>query len=256
MTTSPEIYRENGQPFLLEGNEIGVLLSHGYTGTTSGMKYLGEYLHQKEGWTVHAPRLKGHGDSPEAMAGTTATDWIRSLEEGLALLSQRCSTVFMAGLSMGGCLTLYMAAQYSDVIKAAVPINAVLYFGTTALAELAYRKDAPEYLVGVGNDVKDPDVTEVAYREIPVATIKEIYGLMNVTRDLLPKVVCPTLVMVSPEDHVVPPGNANAILNGIGSVDRRLLVLGNSFHVATIDFDKELIAERTRAFFREQLSEP
>ncbi|CAB3753127.1 alpha/beta hydrolase fold protein [Burkholderia paludis] len=248
-----EIYRDNGQPFLLEGNEIGVLLSHGYTGTTSGMRFLGEYLHEKEGWTVHAPRLQGHGDSPAAMAESTATDWIRSLEEGLDLLSQRCSTVFMAGLSMGGCLTMYMAAQYADVIKAAVPINACLYFGTSALAELAYKKDAPAYLVGVGNDVKDPDVTEVAYREIPVATIKEIYGLMNVTRDLLPNVVCPTLVMVSPDDHVVPPASSHAILDGIGSVDRRLLVLGNSYHVATIDFDKETIAERTRAFFNEQL---
>ncbi|MCG1039335.1 MULTISPECIES: alpha/beta fold hydrolase [Burkholderiaceae] len=250
---TPEIYRENGQPFLLEGNEVGVLLSHGYTGTTSGMRYLGEYLHNKEGWTVHAPRLKGHGDSPAAMAETTATDWIRSLEDGLQLLSKRCTTIFIAGLSMGGCLTLYMAAQYAQQIKAAVPINACLYFGTHTLAELAYQKDAPDYLVGVGNDVKDPNVTEVAYHEIPVSTIKEIYGLMNVTRDLLPKIICPTLVMVSPEDHVVPPANGQVILNSISSTDRRLLVLQNSFHVATIDFDKEVIAERTRSFFSEQL---
>src|SRR5690606_10865930 len=106
-------------PFLLKGNDVGVLLSHGYTGTTSGMRYLGDYLHEKEGWTVHAPQLKGHGDSPAAMAKTTATDWVRSLEAGLDTLGESCSTVFMAGLSMGGCLTLYMAAQYADRIKAA-----------------------------------------------------------------------------------------------------------------------------------------
>ncbi|WP_237576106.1 hypothetical protein [Mycetohabitans sp. B8] len=44
---TPEIYRENGQPFLLEGNEVGVLLSHGYTGTTSGMRYLGRVSAQQ-----------------------------------------------------------------------------------------------------------------------------------------------------------------------------------------------------------------
>jgi carboxylesterase len=160
----------------------------------------------------------------------------------------------MAGLSMGGCLTLYMSAQYSDVIKAAVPINACLYFGIPSLAEVAYRRDAPEFMVGVGNDVKDPSVKEIAYREIPITTVKEIYGLMNVTRDLLSKVVCPTLVMVSPDDHVVPPSNANMILQAIGSKDCRKLVLDNSFHVATIDFDKEVIAEQTRRFFKEQLT--
>jgi carboxylesterase len=251
---TPEQYRAGGQPFRIPGNEVGVLLSHGYTGTTSGMRYLGDYLHEREGWTVLAPQLKGHGDSPAAMAKTTATDWIRSLEEGLDTLSQTCSTIFMAGLSMGGCLTLYMAAQYADRIKAAVPINACLYFGVPGLAELAYAKDAPEFIVGVGNDVKDPEVIEVAYREIPIPTIKEIYGLMNITRDLLVKVTCPTLVMVSPDDHVVPPSNAGVILNGISSKDRRQLILDNSFHVATIDYDKEIIAEETRRFFKEQLA--
>jgi carboxylesterase len=159
----------------------------------------------------------------------------------------------MAGLSMGGCLTLYMAAQYADRIKAAVPINACLYFGGPGLAELAFRRDAPEFVVGVGNDVKDSSVVEVAYRETPIATVKEIYALMNVTRDLLGKVVCPTLVMVSRDDHVVPPSNARTILEAISSRDRRQLVLDNSYHVATIDFDKELIAEATRRFFKEHV---
>ncbi|MBV8804399.1 MAG: alpha/beta fold hydrolase [Sinobacteraceae bacterium] len=231
-----------------------MLISHGYTGTTSGMIGLGQHLHRTEGWTVVGPRLKGHGDSPQAMARTTAEDWIRSLEEGLETLTERCSTVFMTGLSMGGCLTLYMAAMYPDVIQAAVPINACLYFGAPDFAKLAFQRDAPETIVGVGNDVKDPAVTEIAYRETPVRTIREIYALMAITRDLLPKVVCPTLVMVSPHDHVVPPGNADVILTGIGAKDRRRLSLDNSFHVATIDFDKEVIKEATRAFFKEQVA--
>ena len=187
------------------------------------------------------------------MAQTTAEDWIRSLEEGLETLTKRCSTVFMTGLSMGGCLTLYMAAMYPDVIKAAVPINACLYFAAPDFAKYAFERNAPETIVGVGNDVKDPAVREIAYREIPVRTIREIYALMAITRDVLPKVVCPTLVMVSPDDHVVPPANADVILAGIGAKDRRRLTLDNSFHVATIDVDKEVINEATRAFFKEQV---
>ena len=77
---------EGGKPFLLEGNEVGVLLSHGFTGTASCMRSLGEYLHQTEGWTVAGVRLKGHGETPAAMALSTAQDWIDSVEEGLQLL--------------------------------------------------------------------------------------------------------------------------------------------------------------------------
>ena len=70
------------EPFFLKGNDIGVLLCHGFTGTTQSMRYLGEQLHGA-GYTVIGPRLKGHGISPQAMAKTTAGDWIDSVDEAL-----------------------------------------------------------------------------------------------------------------------------------------------------------------------------
>ena len=115
---------EGGQPFLLEGGQIGVLLSHGFIGTTSGMRPLSEHLNREEGWTVAATRLPGHGETPTAMALTTAEDWIRTLEQSLKLLQARCTHVFVAGLSMGGCLTLHMAAKYPSAFRAIAPGNA------------------------------------------------------------------------------------------------------------------------------------
>jgi carboxylesterase len=245
---------ESGQPFLLEGNEVGVMLSHGFTGTTSSMKSLGEYLHRSEGWTVLCPRLSGHGETPEAMAATTAGDWIQSLEEGLEVLKSRCNDVLMAGLSMGGCLTLYLAAMHSDAFKAIAPINACLYFDAPDFAALAFDRKAPAATRGFGSDVKDPATKEMAYSVVPTPCIQQIYGLMAVTRDLLPRVTAPTLVLASSEDHVVPPENSAEILRRIGSVRREMLVLKNSFHVATIDHDKDLINESIRRFFRDALS--
>jgi carboxylesterase len=246
---------EGGKPFLFEGNEVGVLISHGFTGTTSGMKLLGEYLHKKEGWTVLGPCLKGHGETPQAMSMTTAEDWIRSIEEGLSTLQARCKHIVMTGLSMGGCLTLYMAAKYPEVFKAIAPINACLYFGAPDFAAWAYDKDAPATIKGVGNDVKDPSVIEIAYADVPVPCIREIYGLMAVTRDLLPRVTAPTLVLVSPEDHVVPASNSDVIMQGIKSPKREMLLLQNCYHVATIDYDKDLINESVRRFFKAALQD-
>jgi carboxylesterase len=248
-------YVEGGKPFLFEGNEVGVLISHGFTGTTSGMKPLGEYLHKTEGWTVLGARLKGHGETPQAMSMTTAEDWIRSIEEGLTTLQGRCKHILMAGLSMGGCLTLYMAAKYPHVFKAIAPINACLYFGAPDFAAWAYDKDAPATIKGVGNDVKDPSIVEIAYADVPVPCIREIYGLMAITRDLLPRVTAPALVLVSPEDHVVPAANSDVIMQSIKSAKRELLLLQNSYHVATIDYDKDLINESVRRFFKAALQD-
>jgi carboxylesterase len=251
--TPEELIIEGGQPFYFKGNHVGVLLSHGFTGTTSGMKPLGEYLHKTQGWTVLGPRLKGHGESPQAMAKTTAEDWIRSIEEGLVTLQDNCSIIFMVGLSMGGCLTLYMAAMYPDVIKAVVPINACLFFNSPEFAALAYDGNAPATIPGLGSDIKDPNTQEIVYKDIPVPAIRQIYALMNVTRDLLPRVKCPTLVMVSQEDHIVPPSNTDFIMKNIGVSNPQALVLKNSYHVATIDNDKDLINRSVQEFFKSLL---
>jgi len=217
------------------------------------MKPLGAYLNAKEGWTVLGPRLRGHGETPEAMAKTTAEDWIRSLEEGLETLQSRCKHVFMAGLSMGGCLTLYLAAKYPTAFKAIAPINACVYFNSPDFAALAFDAAAPAKIPGLGSDVKDPASKEIVYAEVPVPSIRQIYGLMAVTRDMLERVVAPTLVLASPEDHVVPFGNSREILERIGSARREMLLLQNSYHVATIDHDKDLINESVRRFFRSAL---
>lgn len=244
-----ETILEGAEPFFFKGNDIGVLACHGFTGTTQSMRYLGEQLHGA-GYTVIGPRLKGHGISPAAMAKTTAADWIESVDEALAELRKTCSQVFMVGLSMGGTLTLYTAAKHADVIKGAIPINAVVRIGKAEMAGVVFDRSMPDTVPGIGSDVKDPKTTELAYREVPVPAFRQIYALAGVTHDLLPLIRCPTLVMQSREDHVVDPTNGPRIVKGLGSKRAELLWLEDSYHVATIDFDKELIAREAIAFIR------
>jgi len=239
------------EPFFFEGGEVGCLVCHGFTGTTQSMRFLGEFLANEGGLTVVGPRLKGHGTSVEDMARSSAEDWIRSVEAGLETLRERCSKIFMTGLSMGGTLTLYTAAMHSDVICGAVPINGALFVNNPDLAGLAFMAGAPATVPGVGGDIKKPGVTELAYEDVPVPAIRQIYALMSVTREVLPRVMCPTLVVQSRDDHIVVPDNAPFIIENIGAEDKRLLWLENSYHVATLDHDKELIARETLKFFQD-----
>lgn len=239
------------EPFFFEGNEVGCLVCHGFTGTTQSMRFLGEFLAREGGLTVIGPRLKGHGTSVEDMARSTAEEWIRSVEAALQTLRERCSQIFITGLSMGGTLTLYTAAMHPDVIRGAIPINGAVFVNSPDLAALAFMENAPPAIPGVGGDIKKPGVSELAYEQVPVPAIRHIYALMSVTRELLPRVLCPTLVFQSRDDHVVPPENAPYIIDHIGAEEKRLVWLENSYHVATLDNDNTLIAGEALKFIQQ-----
>jgi carboxylesterase len=85
--------------FFYAGGATGVLVIHGFTGSTQSMRPLGQALH-RAGFTVSGPRLAGHGISPAAMSMTGARDWVASVETALVTLRQHTRRVFVTGLSM------------------------------------------------------------------------------------------------------------------------------------------------------------
>ncbi|TYS62190.1 alpha/beta fold hydrolase [Bacillus infantis] len=233
------------EPFYFEGGRTGILVSHGFTGSTQSMRPLGE-AYAKAGYTVCGPRLKGHGTHYEEMEQTQYSDWIASIEEGFQWLKERCDDIFVTGLSMGGTLTLYMAEKHSE-IKAIIPINAAVEISDMEGA--AALQDA-RFLDAIGSDIKKADVKELAYEKTPVKSIGEIVQLMELVKGGLADIQCPALIFVSSEDHVVPPDNSRLILDRISSKDKKLITMENSYHVATLDNDQQLIIDETLAFIK------
>ena len=237
------------EPFYAKGNHIGVLVIHGYTGSPRSVRYYAEGLAQAE-YTVALPRLSGHGTTPADMASKTASDWIADVHAALDWLKERCDTLFVTGLSMGGTLTLYLAGQYPGLFKGIIPINAPIFVNKPAMASLAYLRGAPAEVPGVGGDIKAPDIPDPSYPVIPVPTIKELLVLMKVTEEMLPLITCPALLATSREDHLVPPANGEYIFSRIASQEKRILWLEESYHVATLDNDKEKIVRESIAFIQ------
>lgn len=238
------------EPYYAERGKIGVLVSHGYTGNPYSMRYLAEKL-TDAGFTVALPRLKGHGTSVADMAVSTASDWVADLEQAAAWLKERCDTLFMTGLSMGGTLTVFMAGQHPELFKGIIPINALVFsVKNPELASLAYMIGGPTELAAVGDDIKAEGVTERAYATTPVAPFKELFALMKVAEEMMPRITCPALVLVSREDHVVPPINSEYIMEHLSNPDKQLVWLENSYHVATLDNDKDLIVQKSIEFIR------
>jgi len=239
---------EGAEPFYFEGNRVGILVSHGFTGSTQSMRPLGE-AYAAAGYTVCGPRLKGHGTHYEDMEKTTFQDWIASIEEGYEWLKQRCDTIFVTGLSMGGTLTLYMAEKYPE-IRSIVLINAAV---DIPAMDPVRQLEGVRFLDAIGSDIKKPGVKELAYEKTPVQSIKEILRFMDDVKENLSKVTCPTLIFVSNEDHVVPPDNAQIIYEGITSETKEIHQLSDSYHVATLDNDQQVIIERTLDFIKKAI---
>jgi carboxylesterase len=242
------------EPFFLPAGDVGCLLLHGWAGTCDSMRYLGQRLHAAR-VTVYAPLLPGHGTRPEEMAHTTARDWVRAAVGHLHLLTGRCRAVFVAGLSMGGMLTLYLGATQGQWLRGIVPINGAVFLHSPDFAALAFQEDGPEMIPIFDQDLllKDLTVREVTYPYRPRNTILTLLGLAKVTEELLPRVTVPTLILQSLDDGVVPAANGQLFYEQIGSGDKRLRWLEHSSHVATLDRDKDLVADEVIAFIRSHI---
>ncbi|CAM3848827.1 alpha/beta hydrolase [Mesobacillus zeae] len=240
-----EEYRvlEGAEPFYFEGGNVGILVSHGFTGSTQSMRPLGE-AYAKAGYTVCGPRLKGHGTHYEEMEAATYQDWVDSVEEGFRWLKERCDSVYVTGLSMGGTLTLYMAEKHPE-IKGIIPINAAVDIPDMAAVQ---NLDGIRFLDAIGSDIKKEGVSELAYEKTPVKSIRELVKLMEKVKSNLASIECPALIFVSEEDHVVPTHNSQTILESITSADKQLVTMKESYHVATLDNDQQNIIDGTLKF--------
>ncbi|WP_206093797.1 alpha/beta hydrolase [Paludifilum halophilum] len=236
---------KEAEPFYFPGNEIGVLVQHGFTGTTHSVRELGQYL-AACGFTVYGPRLKGHGTHYKEMETTSYQDWVASAEAGYMMLQEKCSQIFVVGLSMGGTLALHLAHRYPET-KGMVLINAALEIPDM---EQVTDWEEPRFLEAIGSDIKADGVQELSYEKVPLQSFKEIVKLMALTKEKVPAVSCPAKILVSKEDHVVPPSNSQFIYDDLSSSDKKLIELEDSYHVATLDNDKDRIQRETEEFIR------
>ncbi|MGM9945652.1 MAG: alpha/beta hydrolase [Lysinibacillus sp.] len=241
---------KGAEAFFIKGNEIGLLISHGFMGTPQSVRFIGEQL-ANLGYTVLAPRLSGHGTDYYDLEKCYHEDWFSSLAEGYQTLKKRCTTVFVIGQSMGGTLSLWLAKKHPD-ISGLMLINAALSIPSL---EHLQGQSAPRFIAEGHPDIKDRSVYEITYDQAPLHAIHELQKLMASTPAVLKSIHCPILGIKSAIDHVVPPQNTDFILANTDSKNKQLIVLENSYHVASMDFDKITIVESCHQFVQNLLQQ-
>ena len=237
---------EKMSPFHAEGDDVGVLLCHGFTGSPASLRGWAERF-AAAGHTVALPRLPGHGTRWQELAVTSWRDWYDCVDREYLLLRERCDHVFVAGLSMGGSLALRLAEHHTDVAGLML-VNPAL----GAVNPVARLAGVLKYLVpatrSIGNDILLPGVDEGAYEMTPTAGVHELHKLWTDVRSVLDLVTCPLILFRSTVDHVVPVSSSETILRLVSSADVTTVDLANSYHVATLDNDAPLIIDDSLAF--------
>jgi carboxylesterase len=207
------------------------------------------------GFTVDLPLLPGHGTTPQDMALTRWADWSAAIEAAYETLAARCDNVVVAGLSMGGALTAWLGTRHQE-IAALIAVNplidphAPLWQGLTDAA----RASSEQFLPAVGSDIAKPGITESAYDAVPVAPLLNLTGPLEQLTEALPQITSPTLLFTSPHDHVVDPASSKLwAQRASGPVQS--IEMPDSYHVATLDYDRERINTESVRFARQCLAQ-
>lgn len=233
--------------FRHDGGDVGVLLIHGFTGMPGSLQPWADHL-VSEGYTVRLPLLPGHGTRWQDANRTTFDDWLGAVTAVLQELRMQCRAVIIGGLSMGGTLTLRLAELYPDAMAGIMLVNpSVMTLRWDAKLLPLVRLVTPVF-TPIAGDIAKPGVDEPGYNRLPVKAMYSLSKAWPVVRADLAKVTAPALILRSRVDHTVEPENSQIVLDGISSTDVTDVVLERSFHVATLDYDAELIFAASTEF--------
>jgi carboxylesterase len=235
----------NTQPFFHQRGPVGCLLIHGFTGAPTEMALLGNFL-AEHNITVSGIQLAGHGTFPDDMEKTTWRDWTASAEQGLVDLKTKCKEVFVAGLSMGGALTLYLAARHELPGIVSMAGAAIVNDWRLKLLPIAGKliRFVPK---GEACDLVDQSalVNFACYEYVPLASVRSLVEFTGVVREGLPKVKCPIVVLHGLQDKTLPQISSQYIYDHIGSAEKELIWLERSGHGIPCDADKQIAFDKT-----------
>lgn len=226
---------------------VGVLLSHGFTGSPASMRPWGEFL-AVNGYAVEVPRLPGHGTRWQDMNQTTWDDWYAEVSKAFDKLVAENDKVIVGGLSMGGALVLRLAADRPEDVTGILLVNAAVASENKQLVAVPVLRHLVRSMPGIGNDIKKPGGNEHGYDRTPLHALHSMVRAWKPLRADLPKVTAPIRLFRSTEDHVVDPSSAKIIRAAVSSQSVEERILPNSYHVATLDNDAPMIFEESLEF--------
>ena len=253
-----------------------MLLVHGLAGTPKEMDSVGMRLH-KYGFTVSIPVLAGHCDDTPSLLASDRHDWEDTVEKAYRELAGQTDAVFAGGLSAGALLAIQLADRHPEVRGLALYSTTLNWDGWAIpkrgmlLAPLLrlpwFRKRfrlRENFPYGIKNEnlreriimrLESGDTSAAGHTDTPGETLLEMLRIIARAKKLMPRVKSPTLIVHAAEDDMVDVKNACYVKSRMGG-PAELLILNDSYHLVTIDQERQTVAKETARHFWNQLTEP
>jgi len=259
--------------FRLEGtNGKGVLLIHGLTGVPAEMKWVGKALN-KQGYTVYAPLLAGHGVDEATLTKTHWQDWLESVIIEGNKFRKDVDHLCSAGICVGGKLGMLAAQQQPGLFDAtAIYSTCFRYDGWNVpfhykvfsylplwTAQIPFFKDI-KFAETPSIGIKDERLrqamkrlsTEGVLDNFPVPALKEMLALSKEMKKQLPRMTTPALILHAREDDLSNPRHAHYVTKHIGG-PHEFHWLEDSYHMIHVDREHAKVAQLTAEYFEKSL---
>jgi len=265
--------------FLLKGNNgKAVLLVHGITGTPSELRYLGKGLN-KAGFTVFCNTLPRHCSTLGELKKVTWQEIAASCIEDFNLLKKEYQQVFVAGLSMGALVGVHLAYKFPPEVSGIIALAPTFFYdgwavprGRIKLMESLWHIPFIRNSINIREDwpygTKDEELRESIQRFykdakasifskkvflfgspfLPMACLYQHHQFSKIVKQELPLVKTPILILHAREDDMTSLRNAQFLFDNIGSQNKSLIILEDSYHMITIDKDKDRVTEEVVKF--------
>lgn len=241
-----------------------VVLLPGLCGSELEMGAIPRLLKQSN-HTYTVPKINGYS----AHTGlTNYQEWIDSVDQFITDLAQSHQTITVVGLSMGAILALAVAARNSKV-HSLVALSPVFIFDGWAvpwyhpflevlfamgIRNWHYKEREPfgvknlELRRHIRKAVNANSVSELGAAHLPAVHLYESLKLIKATKKELGSVTADTLIIHAIDDETASPKNPEIITKGISSDTCRVVWLGNSYHMITVDNEREVVANEVNNF--------
>lgn len=249
-------------------NAHAVLLLHGLGGGPAEMTYLKKRL-EENGFVVHIPLLPGHGTHYTDLINVKWETLAEAATEHFLKLHSQYESVSVSGLCLGAVLSLYLGITQKDKVKNIAPISTTLFYDGWSLPYLSrymkffrytpfyYTYNLPE---GDPYGIKDErirkwiaskmgDNSTTHYSKIPFRSFWQMHLMNEHVRSKLKEIASPVFAIHPLEDDVASVKSVHFMKDKIAENLFQSLILTDSYHLATIDREKELVAKTVIDFF-------
>lgn len=194
--------------------------------------------------------------------------WVSQLHQIIDEQKSHYEVINLAGISMGATLATLVAAQRTDISSLILMSPVLRYDGWSVpfyrpLLDFFYMLGARNWEYserepfGVKNidlrrriseKFKTSKVSEVGAASISARHLHEAKGLMRKARECAINITARLLIIQSVEDDTCSIWSAKEILEHVKSEYRRVIWLGNSYHIVTIDNEREIVLNEVLHF--------